>query len=265
MAESSRNSGCGIGCALGTLAAIILVVSLVGWAVSFLGGPSPMQPRQPVPRDVPPAAGEAVPEIDVHAPGRTSDKLGFWADPIAEQTAIPVAALRAYGNAALIAAEAWPQCNLTWNTLAGIGQVETRHGSYSGKLFESRTIDTNGFILPPILGPALDGSPGFAEIKDTDGGKLDSDTEYDRAVGPMQFIPSSWTRYGRDANGDGEANPNQIDDAALSAAHLLCDSGRDLATPEGWSEAVRSYNFSNDYLIDVRDAAASYALKQPAV
>lgn len=265
MAESSRNSGCGIGCALGTLAAIILVVSLVGWAVSFLGGPSPMQPRQPVPRDVPPAAGEAVPEIDVHAPGRTSDKLGFWADPIAEQTAIPVAALRAYGNAALIAAEAWPQCNLTWNTLAGIGQVETRHGSYSGKLFESRSIDTNGFILPPILGPALDGSPGFAEIKDTDGGKLDSDTEYDRAVGPMQFIPSSWTRYGRDANGDGEANPNQIDDAALSAAHLLCDRGRDLATPEGWSEAVRSYNFSNDYLIDVRDAAASYALKQPAV
>lgn len=265
MAEGNRKTGCSAGCALGTLAAIILVVSLVGWALSFIGGPSPIRQLQPVPRDVPPAAGEEVPKIDVHAPGRTADKLGFWADPIAEETKIPAAALRAYGNAALIAAESWPECNLTWNTLAGIGEVETRHGSYTGKLFESRTIDENGFILPPIVGPPLDGSPGFAEIKDTDGGRLDGDTEFDRAVGPMQFIPTSWNRYGRDANGDGVADPNQIDDAALSAANLLCDNGRDLSTPEGWSEAVRSYNFSNDYLIDVRDAAASYALKQPAV
>ena len=79
----------------------------------------------------------------------------------------------------------------------------------------------------------------------------------------MQFIPTSWARFGRDANGDGVANPNQIDDAALSAANLLC-SGRDLATADGWTEAIRSYNNSQDYVNKVRDAAANYALGQSA-
>lgn len=265
MSYQQRKPGCGLGCAVGTIMAIILVISFVGWALSFMDGAAPIRQLQPVPRDVPPAAGEPVPEIDVHAPGRTSDKLGFWADPIAAETSIPPAALRAYANAELIAAQSWPQCNLKWNTLAGIGFVETRHGTYSGQLFNTGSIDENGYVLPPIVGPALDGSPGFAEIRDTDGGRLDGDSEFDRAVGPMQFIPTSWERFGRDANGDGTADPNQIDDAALSAANLLCDSDRDLSTPEGWASAVRAYNFSNDYLVDVRDAAASYALQQPAV
>ena len=96
------------------------------------------------------------------------------------------------------------------------------------------------------------------------GGVLDGDTEFDRAVGPMQFIPESWQRYGRDADGDGVIDPHQIDDAALGAANLLCDNGRDLSVPEDWTQAVYSYNRSREYLIDVRDAAASYALQQPA-
>lgn len=252
-----------VGCAGFTVLAVILIVSMVGWALSFLDGAAPIRQLSPVPKDVPPARAAEVPRIDVHGPGRTADLLAAWAQPIASETAIPPAALRAYANAELIAAEAWPECHLSWGTLAGIGYVETRHGSYSGELFNARSIDENGYVLPPIIGVALDGSPGFAAIPDTDGGELDGDTEFDRAVGPMQFIPESWRRYGRDANGDGKADPNQIDDAALSAAHLLC-SGQDLATPEGWAEAIRSYNMSNQYLVDVRDAAASYALGQPA-
>ena len=109
-----------------------------------------------------------------------------------------------------------------------------------------------------------DGSPGFAEIQDTDGGALDGDPEFDRAVGPMQFIPETWHRYGVDASGDGVADPHHIDDAAASAARLLCSGGRDLATAEGWTSAIRSYNQSDEYLRDVRDAAANYALNQPA-
>nr|WP_081840024.1 lytic murein transglycosylase [Corynebacterium vitaeruminis] len=253
-----------MGCGLGIVLAFVMVVALVGWALSVLEGSSPIKQLQPLPKDVPPARGVEVSLIDVHGPGRTSDQLADWADPIAAQTGIPPAALRAYGNAELVAAQNWPSCHLAWNTLAGLGYVETHHGTYSGEIISTRAINDEGYVLPPIIGPALDGTNGFAEIRDTDGGQLDGDTTYDRAVGPMQFIPESWKLYGIDANGDGQADPNQIDDAAASAANLLCD-GRDLATPEGWTSAIRSYNMSDQYLINVRNAAASYALNQPAV
>ena len=252
------------GCGCGVILAIVLVVTLVGWLLSFQSGPITRTPLQPIPDDVPPRAGAEVPAVDVNAPGRTSDKLSHWAAPLAEQTNIPEPALRAYGNAELIAAEAWPQCNLTWNTLAGIGWVETRHGTYAGSFFGSASINEEGVAEPPIIGIPLDGSPGVAEITDTDDGRWDNDTEYDRAIGPMQFIPDSWRRYGLDADGDGVPDPHQIDDASLGAANHLCENGSDLSTAEGWTEAVLSYNRSREYLIDVRDAAASYALNQPA-
>ncbi|GAB3939347.1 lytic transglycosylase domain-containing protein [Corynebacterium tapiri] len=258
---AARWLGCGCG---GVLLMMILVIAFVAWAIATSDGSSPVKTRQPVPDNVPPAAGEPVPPIDVHTAGRTSDKLGFWAEPIAASTGIPEPALRAYGNAALIAQDAWPQCHLAWTTLAGIGQVETRHGTYTGKLFDSAHIDENGVVTPPIIGIALDGSSGVAEIPDTDHGQFDNDPQFDRAVGPMQFIPDSWHRYGLDASGDGFADPHQIDDAALGAAKHLCENNRDLSTPEGWTQGVLSYNRSQQYLIDVRDAAASYALGQPA-
>lgn len=261
MNEGARR---GFGCGCGAILAVVLIVAIVGWALSFMPGPVQVTPREPIPDDVPPAVGAEVPAVDVHAPGRTSDKLSFWATPIAEDTRIPEAAVRAYGNAELIANETWPGCNLSWNTLAGIGWVETRHGTYTGRLFDSATIDDKGYVTPPIIGVALDGSPGLATIPDTDGGKYDNDPEFDRAVGPMQFIPESWSRYGLDASGDGEANPHQVDDAALGAAKHLCDDQRDLSTAEGWTAAVLSYNSSQQYLIDVRDAAANYAIRQPA-
>ncbi|WPF66871.1 MULTISPECIES: lytic transglycosylase domain-containing protein [unclassified Corynebacterium] len=257
--EGRRAAGCGCSVIL----AVILIIALVAWAFSVFGGSEGARTLQPVPDTTPPSAGAEVPVIDVHAPGRTSDKLGFWAKPLAEQTGIPESALRAYGNAELIATEAWPQCHLRWTTLAGLGYVETRHGTYSGKWFNHSSIGEDGVVDPPIVGIALDGSPGVAEIPDTDAGRLDGDTEYDRAVGPMQFIPESWGRFGLDASGDGKADPQQIDDAALSAAKLLCH-GRDLSQADQWVDAIHAYNMSQDYLIKVRNAANSYALGQPA-
>ncbi|WP_092152187.1 lytic transglycosylase domain-containing protein [Corynebacterium mycetoides] len=244
--------------------AIVLIIALTGWMFSVFSDVATPATREPVPADVPPAAAQAPPLIDVHAPGRTSDTLAEWAAPIAEQTGIGPQAVRAYGNAALVAQEAWPQCNLAWNTLAGIGWVETRHGTYTGRTFDTGRLDEAGFAQPPIIGPALDGSGQFAEIRDTDGGALDGDATFDRAVGPMQFLPGSWRIYGRDANGDGVADPQQIDDAALASANLLCADNRDLSTPEGWRDAIFSYNNSNDYVVKVRDAAANYAMNQPA-
>ncbi|MBZ8176231.1 hypothetical protein GP475_04170 [Corynebacterium poyangense] len=253
-----------MGCGCGTILAIITLISFVGWALSMMDGSPPMRQYQAVPDHVPPDPGAAVPQVEIHQGGRPANALAWWADPIAERTNIPPQALRAYAYAELYAAEAWPNCHLKWNTLAGIGQVETRHGTYSGRMFGTASLDENGVVHPPIIGVPLDGSPGFAHIPDTDGGQLDGDPVYDRAVGPMQFIPSSWRQYGMDGNGDGVADPNQIDDAALTAAHLLCTES-DLATADGWTSAISSYNQSTKYTRDVRDAANSYALEQPAV
>ena len=68
---------------------------------------------------------------------------------------------------------------------------------------------------PPIVGIPLDGRPGVAEIKDTDGGKWDGDTTYDRAVGPMQFSPAAGATFGVDGDGDGKIDPFDIDDATV--------------------------------------------------
>ena len=110
------------------------------------------------------------------------------------------------------------------------------------------------------MGPSLDGD-GFAAIGDTDGGALDHDASWDHAVGPMQFIPSTWRLVGRDGNGDGTADPFNIDDAALSAATYLCARGRDLTTAQGWTDAIYSYNQSDAYIRQVRDQATTYAAK----
>lgn len=222
-------------------------------AASCSVGPSG-EPSAPVLPGIPPDAGEPVPEIDIGVPGRTSDQLRPWAQGINEQMDIPQAAMAAYANAAETMRQTLPECNLAWTTLAGIGHVETRHGRYQGA-----SIGDDGAVNPPIIGVKLDGSPGFADIPDTDGGALDGDTEHDRAVGPMQFIPESWNKYGRDADGNGHADPHQIDDAVVATARLLCEAGGDLSQAENWQRAVLAYNASQEYVADVRDAAAAYA------
>ncbi|MDJ0422576.1 lytic murein transglycosylase [Dietzia kunjamensis] len=230
----------------------LVAVAVLSSSCSY--GPTREAPT-PIPPGIPPAAGAPVPSVDINAPGRTSDQLREWASGINEPMNIPVAALAAYGNAAETMRQTRPECNLAWTTLAGIGHVETRHGRYRGA-----SLSDDGYALPPIIGIKLDGSPGFADIPDTDGGELDGDTENDRAVGPMQFIPESWRKYGVDADGDGRADPNQIDDAAVSAARLLCTNGGDLSQAENWQRAVLSYNASREYVMDVRDAAAAYSV-----
>jgi membrane-bound lytic murein transglycosylase B len=142
--------------------------------------------------------------------------------------------------------------------LAGIGMVESHHGTYRGAV-----VAPNGDVRPLIRGVRLDGSMGNMQIADTDGGKLDGDPTMDRAMGPMQFIPETWRLYGVDANNDGIVNPDNIDDAALSAAGYLCWRGKDLATPRGWMAALRAYNLSDQYARTVRDWATAYAAGHP--
>lgn len=236
-----------LGLAAGVPAAVVL--GIVGW--SFASTPSvpvayqptgyaaaapPQQPGQqppaPAPATAPQASQQAssVPSISAQ-----------WLATTAAQAGIPVPALQAYARAQLEA-----PCAIGWTTLAGLGWVESHHGTIGG-----RTLRADGYSSRPILGPPLDGSHGLAAVRAGKG-------RWERAVGPLQFLPSTWATWASDGDGDGVTDPNDINDAAYAAARYLCASGQDLATGSGWAAAVYSYNHSQAYVNDVYAAATAY-------
>ncbi|ADP80171.1 lytic transglycosylase domain-containing protein [Pseudofrankia inefficax] len=169
---------------------------------------------------------------------------------------IPAPVLAAYQQAATALAGELPGCHLRWQLLAGIGKVES--GNATG-----RQISPNGTVSPTILGPRLTGGGGFARILDTDHGALDGDTIFDRAVGPLQFLPSTWSGAGRDGNADGRKDPNNIHDAALTASGYLCAHHRDLTNPAQLSAAIRAYNPSDAYVRAVLAWTTGYTTTPP--
>ncbi|MFJ3788949.1 lytic transglycosylase domain-containing protein [Kitasatospora sp. NPDC090091] len=172
------------------------------------------------------------------------------AGPFRTGPALPETVFAAYRQAETALAQRSPGCHLPWQLLAAIGEVE------SGQA-DRGAVDAGGTTYRPILGPVLDGK-GFAAIPDTDGGRHDGDRVWDRAVGPMQFIPSTWASWGVDANGDGTADPNNIFDAAQAAGRYLCAGGRDLADPAQLDRAILGYNHSDEYLRTVKNWMAHF-------
>ena len=165
----------------------------------------------------------------------------------------PLVVLDAYYRAAAQFGVENPACGLRWEALAGIGRTESAHGSYLGA-----SVDAAGVVTPPIRGIPLDGTRGTAVVGDTDGGALDGDPGIDRAVGPMQFLPGSWRALGRDGDGDDRADPDNMYDAALAAAALLCRQGPGLDTEEGLRRAYFTYNRSQEYVQIVLDRTLGY-------
>jgi membrane-bound lytic murein transglycosylase B len=168
-------------------------------------------------------------------------------------TDIPRIVMDAYRRAAATVAQ--QQCKLPWAALAGIGEVESHHGRAQGA-----QLTASGDLIPHILGPALDGQNGTALIPATDGGRFDGDPLYDHAIGPMQILPTTWAVIGRDGDGDGVADPNNIYDATLSAAIYLCRAapGAQLDTDAGLSQAFFSYNHSDAYVAEVLTLTHAY-------
>ncbi|MFR0351945.1 lytic transglycosylase domain-containing protein [Streptomyces sediminimaris] len=181
-----------------------------------------------------------LPPLNSPNPSPSPSATATPASPGASESGIPATVLAAYKKAAAELRSSKPGCNLPWQLLAAIGKVE------SGQARGGR-VDANGTTLSPILGPQLDGN-GFALIKDSDGGRYDGNSSYDQAVGPMQFIPSTWAWAGRDGNGDGVKDPNNVYDAALAAGHYLCRDNWNLADQADLNRAILSYNNSQDYL-----------------
>jgi len=248
-------------------ALVVMVVLAAGAAVWALAGgpggrekPNADPPAVDItPADVEPGAQAPAPAAQpVPVPASQGvpggDAVTEWADRTARQIDVPARALHAYAATDLTMRSEAPACRLSWATLAGIGRLESNHGRFAGA-----RLGPDGRPSRPIVGVPLDGSPGVRDIPDTDGGRLDGDATHDRAVGPLQFIPSTWARWAADGDGDQQADPHDLDDAALAAARYLCDRGRDTATPGGWWAAVLTYNNSVDYGRRVFGVADRYA------
>jgi len=184
----------------------------------------PVQPTYALAR-----APEPVAALPVLPPPRIDGELG-----------IPQIVLAAYRAAEETLAEVDESCQLRWQMLAGVGRVESGHAR-DGLVF------ADGTTFAPILGPVLDGG-AYAAIPDSDDGLLDGDTVWDRAVGPMQFIPGTWAAVGADGNDDGKADPHNMFDAAFSAGRYLCAGSADLGDRAGLERALLRYNRSTEYV-----------------
>jgi membrane-bound lytic murein transglycosylase B len=161
---------------------------------------------------------------------------------------IPTVAYDAYRSAAGRAPTVTTSCDVDWVVLAGIAQVESRHG----RINDEHEVTADGDVAPPIRGRPLDGTRGTQTIADTDDGVLDGDDEWDRAMGPLQFIPTTWTELGRDGNDDGTADPDNLYDASLTAvAHLCLREPGDYSDRGQLRRALIAYNASGRYADDV--------------
>jgi hypothetical protein len=76
------------------------------------------------------------------------------------------------------------------------------------------------------------------------------------AMGPMQFLPSTWETAGVDGNGDGEANIMDPRDAIPAAAGYLESGG----APKDWYRALFTYNHADWYVVKVLGVAEGYRL-----
>ncbi len=74
------------------------------------------------------------------------------------------------------------------------------------------------------------------------------------AMGPMQFLPSTWVSSGVDGNRDGTRNILDPEDAIPAAARYLKLGG----APGDWTAALYTYNHSEAYVNDVLDSAERY-------
>jgi hypothetical protein len=115
--------------------------------------------------------------------------------------------------------------SLDWAILAGIGKVECDHGR------------------DPDPSCTREGAVNAAG-----------------AGGPMQFIASTWSRFGRDGDGDGVVDRWDPADAIYSAARYLRASG----APGDYTNAILAYNDARWYVAEVRAWAARYRARASA-
>jgi hypothetical protein len=157
--------------------------------VSELGPAVPLEPFAAMPAVVPFPSRTVT--ITRHSPPASAPIAHLPTDLSGAAAAIPRRALAAYVNAARIVDTMQPECELSWQTLAGIGLIESDHARSGG----SASPHWNGVATPPIYGPPLDGSGKDARIPNNDPA-VDGAGRWARAVGPMQWPISAVTVAG---------------------------------------------------------------------
>ena len=248
--------------------AVIPAIALIGGGIASSAAPAPARDIKAVvvsshsPAVVVPDIALVIPPIPTGSTRALADPAlvltkgtvpGSSTPVTLDSRGIPVRALKAYRDAASLVDAADPGSHLDWALLAAIGRVESNHARFGGN-----QLDSAGVAQPGIIGIPLDGSNGTALITDSDGGRLDRDNSYDRAVGPMQFIPSTWRIAGTDADGDGVKNPQDMADATTATAIYLCSGPGDLSQPGDLRAAIMRYNASDTYVQTVTSIADAY-------
>jgi membrane-bound lytic murein transglycosylase B len=211
--------------ALAGVLAVTCVASTTPSAVVDARPATATAPDRVVPPANPPAAPHKRADVQVVHPDHV---VAYRPVATVTDNRIPAVLLAAYQHAAGRS----PSCHLRWQVLAGIGKVESNHA-------RGGQVDDRGTVTEPIVGPeVLDGT---------------------HAVGPMQFLPSTWAKWGVDENHDGAADPQNVWDATASAADYLCADGRDLSLNGDLVNAVLSYNHSGAYLAEVFQWITTYS------
>ena len=257
-----RLATAGLACVVVTGAAVVVGVAVTPptetptdvVALDTVTQPVAVPPPAEVPVEVRPVAGFEAPVTLGEGPGDGS--VPRQVEPLEEQSVedIPDEAAAAYQRAASVMAEARPKCHLEWPVLAAVGRVESDHGQVDGG-----TLGSDGTVEPARYGATLNGRRGQPEVRDTDAGALDGKRRWDRTMGPFNLLPTTWTVMGVDADSDGRRDPQDIDDAALAAAVVLCGQGHDLAKSPALTAALRNLNPADGYPRAVTTAAGEYA------
>lgn len=166
-----------------------------------------------------------------------------------ERLRLPIVTVDSYVRAAATMDDQPPECAIDWASIGAVSRVESQHGTYLG-----RSVLASGDLDRPLLGLLLNGS-GVATVRDTDGGALDGNGEFDRALGPMQFLPRTWRVFEVDGDSDGDTDPQSMYDATATAAAYLCNLGQTKRTAD-FGARLLGYNASSAYVTKVLSSAS---------